>query len=204
MKTKITLLSLTLLLFLNGFSQMDLTFTATNEGQYVPLDSILIENLTQGGDTTLYAPDTVLSLLTTGIIDKNLIKGNDFSVSQNYPNPFKDQTSINLNLLENGKIEIHISDLLGREVASFGKILNKGIHTFTFYPAAENYYLLTVSSVNSSKTIKMLANPGNKRTSCDIVHTSYYGEGNGLKSKETRDDFVYMLGDELRDRKSVV
>ena len=42
---------------------MELTFTAAYNGQYVPLDNILIENLTQGGDTTLNAPDTVLVLL---------------------------------------------------------------------------------------------------------------------------------------------
>ena len=48
----------------NAYAQkptMTLTFTADNNGQHVPLNSILIENLTQGGDTTLYAPDTVVS-----------------------------------------------------------------------------------------------------------------------------------------------
>ena len=51
-------------LFVSAFCQntIELTFTAENNGQHVPLDSIFIENLTQGGDTTLYAPDTVLVL----------------------------------------------------------------------------------------------------------------------------------------------
>ena len=72
---------------------MELTFTAENNGQYVPLDSIFIENLTQGGDTTLYAPDTVLVLdYITSIGDNEAIGENTFSVSQNYPNPFKGKT----------------------------------------------------------------------------------------------------------------
>ena len=65
MKTKILLAIVTIGFILSSFSQkatIELTFTAENNGQYVPLDSIFIENLTQGGDTTLYAPDTVLVL----------------------------------------------------------------------------------------------------------------------------------------------
>ncbi|MCD4665450.1 MAG: hypothetical protein K8R68_09265, partial [Bacteroidales bacterium] len=62
MKTKTLLSVLTNGLILSSYNQkptLELTFTAENNGQYVPLDSILIENLDQGGDTTLYAPDTV-------------------------------------------------------------------------------------------------------------------------------------------------
>jgi hypothetical protein len=51
--------------FVNLFGQKPtiyLTFTAEYYNQYVPLDSIYIENLTQGGDTMLYSNDTVLVL----------------------------------------------------------------------------------------------------------------------------------------------
>ncbi len=57
---------------------MELIFTAENNGLYVPLDSIFIENLTQGGDTTLYAPDTVLMLdYITSIENNKAIGEND-------------------------------------------------------------------------------------------------------------------------------
>ena len=79
-----------MLINLYGQSTIELTFTAENNGQYVPLDSILIENLTQGGDTTLYAPDTVLVLdYVTSIGNNETIGENTIYVSQNYPNPFK-------------------------------------------------------------------------------------------------------------------
>ena len=53
MKTQAIFLILTLAIAISAFSQkatLELTFTAEDNGQYVPLDSILIENLTQGGD----------------------------------------------------------------------------------------------------------------------------------------------------------
>ena len=65
MKTRILLTVAMIGMIMGAYAQkptMTLTFTADNNGQHVPLNSILIENLTQGGDTTLYAPDTVLVL----------------------------------------------------------------------------------------------------------------------------------------------
>ena len=113
MKNKIYTISL--LAFLtaaNAFGQkpvFELTFTASNGGQSVILDSINIENLTQGGDTTLYAPNNVLTLdFATGIGGNNENGTNQFSVSQNYPNPFDGQTTIHLNVPEKDLITISI------------------------------------------------------------------------------------------------
>ena len=51
----------------NMFGQgLILTFTAQNNSQHVPLDSILIMNLTQGGDTTIY--DTVFNWINVSNI----------------------------------------------------------------------------------------------------------------------------------------
>ena len=110
MKTRGLILVLAFGLIVSAFGQkatMELTFTAENNGQYVPLDSILIENLTQGGDTTLYVPDTVLVLdYVTDIGNNETIGENSFSVSQNYPNPFKGKTEVNLYLPEKDDIKI--------------------------------------------------------------------------------------------------
>ncbi|MCD4791478.1 MAG: hypothetical protein K8R37_15900, partial [Bacteroidales bacterium] len=117
MKIKILLSILAFGLILNAFSQkptMEFTFTAENNGQYVPMDSIIIENLTQGGDTTFYAPDTVFVLdYVTSIGNNETIHTDKFgkntiSVSQNYPNPFKEKTKVNLYLPEKDNIEITI------------------------------------------------------------------------------------------------
>jgi uncharacterized protein (TIGR02145 family) len=204
MKTKFFISFLALGLIVNAFSQkptMELTFTADNNGQYVPLDSILIENLTHGGDTTLYAPDTVLVLdYITSIGDNEAIGENNFSVSQNYPNPFKGKTTVNLYLPEKEHIKISIRDILGRELAQYKNILNRGNHSFIFYSGNEKYYLFTVTGTQTSKTIKML-NENSKSTfggKCKIVHNEFEDNLIGFKSVETMNNFVFNLGDQLR------
>ncbi|MCD4732185.1 MAG: T9SS type A sorting domain-containing protein, partial [Bacteroidales bacterium] len=202
MKTKISLSILALLFIFSAFSQkptIELTFTATYDGQYVPLESILIENLTQGGDITLTYPDTVLSIITN-IQDNGSSTENGLYVFQNYPNPFKQQTSIDLFLPEKEGINISVLDILGRELTHYKNTLNKGYHTFTFYPGNEKYYLLTVSGNRTSQTIKML-NAGYNLVSapqCRIVYTAFDEVSPELKAQKAINEISITLGDTFR------
>lgn len=203
MKTKIILSTLALGLFVTAYCQkpsLELTFTAENNGQYVPLDSILIENLTQDGDTTLYAPDTLLSLqYTLGINETDLTK-NAFIIYQNYPNPFRGKTEVDLYLPEKEHIKISVRDILGRELTHYEKKLNPGNHSFAFYPGNQKYYLLTVTGKQTSQTIKML-NINNNTTfkgKCKIVYNKYKDNSNDSKSREAINNFRFNLGDKLK------
>jgi uncharacterized protein (TIGR02145 family) len=184
-----------------GQNTLELTFTAQNNGQYVPLDHILIENLTQGGDTTLYAPDTVLILdIVTGIGDYGSNSENSFIVSQNYPNPFSHQTAINIYLPQKEKIEIIVRDILGREVGYYENTLSGGKHIYTLYPGNEKFYLCTVSGEYASKTIKMVnanSTPSNG-AQCKIVYTAYDETAINNKSQKASNNFVFDHGDQLR------
>ncbi|MCD4683613.1 MAG: hypothetical protein K8R86_10055, partial [Bacteroidales bacterium] len=180
---------------------MELTFTAENNGQYVPLDSIFIENLTQGGDTMLYAPNTVLVLdYETNIGDSKALGVNTFSVSQNFPNPFKGETKVNLYLPEKEYIKVTVRDIVGRELAQYENTLNRGNHSFAFYSGNEKYYLFTVTGNQTSKTIKMLnANSNyNYGEKCKIVYNKYEDKIVGFKSQKAINNFVFNLGDELQ------
>ncbi|MCD4729174.1 MAG: T9SS type A sorting domain-containing protein [Bacteroidales bacterium] len=203
MKAKFFFSILTFGLIVSAFSQkptIELSFTAINNGQYVILDSILIENLTLGGDTTLYAPDSVLALeYNTGFNDTEL-SDNTFSVSQNYPNPFTDKTIIKLFLPEKEHIEISIIDILGKEVAHYENTLISGKYSFTFYPGIEKNYLFIVSGSYSTQTIKMLkvnSNPTFARQ-CRIVYSKYEDNVIGYKSQKAISDFVFNSGNQLR------
>jgi len=200
MKTKILFSILAFGFFISAFSQkptIELTFTAENNGQNVPLDSIYIKNLTRDVDTTLYAPDTVLSLeFNTGVNDLDLLE-NTFSLSQNYPNPFKEKTTVNLYLPEKENVIITIRDVVGRGVAQYENSLTQGNHSFDFYPGNKKFYLLTVTGKHSSKTIKMLNNNPNFRGKCKIVYNSVANVID-FKSQNATNNFGFNLGDELR------
>lgn len=180
---------------------MTLTFTADNNGQHVPLNSILIENLTQGGDTTLYAPDTVLVLeYFTGISEDETTGANIFRLFQNYPNPMQRQTTVILYLPERENVLITISDIVGKDIFNHEYPLDYGKHSFTFLPGNENLYFLTARTGQQSQTIKMFNSPSNAHGS-DYCKLEYNGYQTGIvdyKSGKNPNNFVFDLGDQLQ------
>ncbi len=101
-------------------SVMELTFTAVNLNAHIQLDSVKVMNRTQGGDTVLYYPDTVLALYTTGIPEPQQLTS-EFKVFQNYPNPMTDATTISIYIPEKDQVSIIVTDLLGRESTKISK-----------------------------------------------------------------------------------
>jgi len=134
MKTRVLLTALMIGIIVSATAQrpsITLTFTADKNGQHVPLNSILIENLSQGGDTILYAPDTVLILnYITGIESFSDLKSNGFSLYQNYPNPIKEKTTIDLCLPEKAEVIITVTNIIGRVQAFQEFQLERGMHSF--------------------------------------------------------------------------
>lgn len=105
-----------------------------------------------------------------------------------------------MHLPEKEHIVIIVRDILGRELTNYNSILNQGNHFFTFYSAKEMYYLFTVNSKHTSKTIKML-NVNNSTSNggqCKIVYKGYNANGIGFKSQKDINNFVFNLGDKLQ------
>jgi len=185
MKTRIFLIVLMIEMIMGASAQkpfIALTFTADNNGQHVPLNSILIENLTQGGDTTLYAPDTVLVLdYITGMEEVSELSGNDFSLSQNYPNPMEGQTTIRIYLPEDEKVLVTVSDIMGRALIHLEYLLEQGSHSFTFLPSMENLYILTALVDQQSRTIKMFNSLTSAHASGNCI-LKYNAQQDGIKT----------------------
>ena len=159
-KTFYMIFVLAFVLISNAFGQkptIELTFTAQYQTQYVMLDSIYIENLTQGGDTMLYAPDTVLVLDYVTGVAANPALNEGFRVSQNRPNPFAEQTIISIFLPEADHLQVSVVNLLGQKVAFFERSVDAGSHSFVFYPGDDRYYILTATANGLTKTIKMVS-----------------------------------------------
>lgn len=206
MKATIIFSFLSLGFMISAFSQwdpMEITFTAIKNQQHISIDSIVIENLTQGGDTTLYAPDTVLTInnYLVGISDQ-LVDDNNISISQNYPNPFHGKTEFNLYLSDKENISITVQDILGRECANFENNLPQGNHSFAFYSRNEMYYILKVKGKHAIQTIKMI---NTNRHSINGVNCKieYIGKKEVLsridyKSQQAINGFKFYPGDYLK------
>jgi uncharacterized protein (TIGR02145 family) len=164
---------------------IELTFTAVDSAAHVRLDSVLIMNRTQGGETTIHWPDTAISLeITPG--DLLLYVGHatpvfvgvpghvtglqSFHLFQNFPNPVSDQSLVHLFIPEKGSVNLMITDLQGRVVLSLDRQLDQGQHTFRFHPGDGHIYFLTASWNGTSRSIKILTTQTLKGQRCRLEY----------------------------------
>jgi len=88
----------------------------------------------------------------------------EFSLQQNFPNPFNPTTTINYNLPANAFVSLNIYDLLGREIVSLvSSEQAAGQHSATWNGKNQSgsevpsgVYLYTLSAGNYKTTMKML------------------------------------------------
>jgi uncharacterized protein (TIGR02145 family) len=177
-------------------STLELTFTAENNGLYVQLDSIRVMNRTEGGDTVLFWPDTMLSIYNVGIPEIQK-PGDLFRVFRNYPNPVADQTTISLFVPDKDKVSIIVTDILGRVILQSDRVLQKGIHTFRFSPGGGNLYFFTAQWRGNRSSIKILQEVVNSSPMSSLEYTGSEASFPQLMATEAIQEFVYSPGDEL-------
>ena len=200
MKTKFFHSVTAILLIISAFGQkstLELAFTAIDSAAYMQLDSIKVMNITQGEDTILYWPDTTLILdYQVGISDTKNSNSN-FQVFQNYPNPVIEYTTISLQIPEQDKVNIVITDILGRIILEDCRILNKGKNFFRFLPGNEKQYFFTAQYNRENSSIKMLHTRIHSDLECSLEYIG--NEGTSVHSKRTEDiqNFIFNFGDEL-------
>ena len=199
MKTlKIILSTIAIMLSFSLIGQnIELSFTGDNNGQPIVLDSVLVKNINQGGEVMLYSPDLTIVLVLTGINDAINEANPTFSLSQNYPNPFTNQTSVQLHVPGTNLVKLVVSNLLGQTLLTSNKVIDAGTHSFSFTPGKEKCYFLTASCGGHTKTIKMLCNPGKTGQNVSLSHAGQTVPFPSYKSLQLLGELPFELGDEL-------
>jgi uncharacterized protein (TIGR02145 family) len=204
-KTSIFVL-IVLLCIVPAFGQkltIDLTFTAVNKAANVQLDSIKVMNRSQGGESTMYYPDTTLSLeITPG--DKLLYIGYSsgfpvgvreinqenpsFRLFQSYPGSGNYQHMVLIYLPEDGNVSMRVNDIQGRIILFKDQLLGKGIHSFRFSPGNSSFYFLSARWNGMTKSIKLInAEPG-FGNGCKLDYLGRTGNDHSLKASVFRND----------------
>lgn len=200
MKTTIFYLSAFVLcsqMILGQRAMIDLSFSAENNGVHLQLDSIKITNLTQGLDTILYWPDTVLFINYVGI-SENRNRNEGFHLIQNYPNPVSEQTTISFFVPEKDRVRTIVTDLLGRSLLNEEWILDQGKHSCRFIPGNGNIYLFTAQWRNSIVSIKILHSGSGPTGYCKLEYAGTDDSDTQLKTVRDLQEFIYLPMDELR------
>ena len=205
MKKVIPIIWIVLSLMGNAFAQksvsaVELSFTAGYYGQYVPLDSILVENLSQGCDTVLYFPDTVLVLdIGTGTATHYLSQDDGLIIFPNFPNPFREKTTIRVYVPEKQRIRFAVNNEVGMELNSLTLLLDKGLHSFTLTGGNEHVYIFTASCKGKVKAKQLLAFPDQVSTNCRLVYKGLVSSPSTvLKKGVFVNGFTFSPGDSLR------
>ncbi|MBK8227001.1 MAG: fibrobacter succinogenes major paralogous domain-containing protein [Flavobacteriales bacterium] len=187
-----TLVLVLLVLITSVRSQViTLTFEGTLNGAPVPLDSILVMNLTAGGDTMIYFPDNMLVLGSTGVSGAAA----QAPVLRNQPNPFSDHTEILVGTDRSGQTVAQVHDATGRLEATYAGNLAAGQHRFRFTTATPGVHVLTVIQDGRRAAHRMVAMAGDASGSS----LTYAGAvGSSVMAKSDRSLFTWTPGDELR------
>jgi uncharacterized protein (TIGR02145 family) len=192
----ITITAIATLTIASAQTSIQLTFSGLNDSLHVQMDSIRIKNVTQGVDTLLYYPDTVLVLYYTGL-PQGTGAPSEFRLMQNYPNPVTDHTTIGLYMPEDGKAEISVTDAAGKTLVSTDVQLGRGYNTFQFAPPGSGNYLFTASWEGLHQSIMIInATSGINR----ILSMNYQGCSQmsiPLKSSSAALEFPFSPGDKL-------
>lgn len=162
------------------------TFTGRDlSNNFIPLSKVVITDVTQNWQETIFYPDTIYNMSIVGIDerDENLL----FSLSNNMPNPFEGTSFFKLQLPANGRVHIEISDLNGRQIAAYESVLPAGSHLFQAQLSTPQSYVLTARSGKHSASMKMM-NTGSSANN----QLKYLGES---KNNEITVD----LGNSIKD-----
>jgi uncharacterized protein (TIGR02145 family) len=200
MKTKNLITLLALVMMTSAFGQkstIQLTFSAVNIAAYTRLDSIKVMNRTQGGTLLMHWPDTVLTLNYPQGIPGIKNDAGDLQVFQNYPNPMRDQTTIKLYVPSKGRVSMMIKDMLGRQVISTERMLNRGFHYFRFTSGDGNLYFFTARWKDNIRSIEILnsSSDANRAGSLEYLGSEYSDPQ--LKATSAVQNLPYNLGDLL-------
>ncbi len=158
-----------------------ITFSAANTvtWEIVTPDSIHIQNVTQGVDTTLRGVASFdLNSMTT--VDESWgATPEKFAMSNNYPNGFTDKTDFVVNLPDNDELTIQVFNILGRRIAQMKMLLASGEHVFTFEGSglANGVYFVRASNSRQVTAIKILK-AGEPTGSINAI--KYRGAGGGM------------------------
>ncbi len=166
-----------------------ITFEAALNGTAIPLDSILVMNLTAGGDTTIYFPNNVLVLDgTTGIAP-----GNPSAMAmQSWPNPFAGSTDLVLSATS-GQLLLTLHDATGRVLKRHALEVAEGMHRIRIGCGQPGMHLLTARQGAVSRTVRLMATEG--QGALDI---QYNGPWALVRAKDARSLFTWTPGEELR------
>jgi uncharacterized protein (TIGR02145 family) len=201
------------LLFATGlFSSVnaqDYLITFTGSGASTSLNSVKVENMTQG-TIRIMEGSNVLHLVSTVTGIEPLIHSlqNPLRI---YPNPMTEYANLQFDLRDPGKTVICIQDISGRLIFQTEDNLSGEQHTYHIEGLEKGFYIITARSGSTIKTGSLISNgsrPGNPKiqhinisSSQEVIHdkdTKAEQKEDAIKGAAEEVLMQYTTGDRLK------
>ncbi|MDD4712155.1 MAG: T9SS type A sorting domain-containing protein [Bacteroidales bacterium] len=171
----------------------DITINFTAIGAGTALDSIIVQNLTQGITVTVSAGNS-LKLKSSIYLDETSVKDKAISI---YPNPIKENAVVSFYATQTGNAQINVCCMNGKNVVSTIESLQVGENSFLL-SLPKGTYVINVKGNGFSYSAKIIceANEG-------IKPKILYQGNSGMESVDNQVDLnsvslmQYTLGDSL-------
>jgi uncharacterized protein (TIGR02145 family) len=157
--------SIFLLLLISAINlhAQDYQISFTGTGASATVDSVKVENLTQGKSITLGGSEALHLVKTITGINLLLDYENTFRI---YPNPMTDNSTIDFVATASGTATIELFETNGKRVGKIQSILTIGAHSFNVSGLCRGIYTVRISSNAYTYTGKLISNgePGSDVT----------------------------------------
>ena len=180
-----------------GISQtqtIELSFTGVmNNGRYVPITWVEVENISRSWTEILTYPDTVLTL--TAPVPPLGLDGAESRtfVMDNYPNPFRGNTTVNLWSDQGGDVQLSLYTLDGRMVTSKTIGVEQGCNRLEISVGQAGVYVLVATMPARKAVLKLMSRGG---TGTEAI--AFKGCVAGLDKRVSY--YTFHFGDTLRYR----
>lgn len=173
------------------------TISFQAQGSSTIVDSVLIENLSQGTKLKMNGSDVLKLVLPIGVDEYNNNINGGLSI---YPNPFLDICNIKFEVPSSGNSLINIYDLLGRLIYSKNENLEKGQTLIQLKGIPLGVYMIQVAGVDYDYFGKLISNHPNKsdHTETIVYEALHEIHDNKDKEKSFYIEMPYQEGDRLK------
>lgn len=162
----------------------------------VPLDSVIISDLTTGVDTTIYGASPSLVLLYTGISDK-YSGANSLSLSDPYPNPTSGEVSLILRIDQRTDFTLKLYSFSGTTLYERDYVVNPGSYILKVNTGGNERVILSIQTSNRLISRKVLTLRNISEGNADPSISIYGFEEFSVPKNKSTNGFVYNPGDTL-------
>lgn len=181
-----------------GAYAQDYLISFAGEGATTIVNTVEVENLTQGTSLTMNAGN-VLHLMGT-ITGIEPITGGSHSKIIFSPNPMTDFSLLRFTLPESGPVSIFLIDLSGKILFKKEDFMNKGQQIYRIEGLNVGIYFLNITSYRYSITERLICSNSSKNTIRIIQIDNISDQDKNLPSKGSMEETTmqYNTGDRLK------